>query len=63
MNVYDEEGYFKLALGNSIYHSINEESYKECKVGLPMMFYYFLSYKLNSESLHEYIKLHRNGEM
>ena len=46
---------FRLALSNSIYHSISEEVYKEVGCRLPIMFMFYIEGKVNNEDIQNYI--------
>ena len=55
------EDMFRLALSNSIYHSINEEVYKEVGCRLPIMFMFYIEGKVNNDDIQNYIKY--NGDI
>ena len=56
----EEHMYFELALRNNIFHSINNEVYKECKVRLTMFHSLYLERKIDLKTLQ--VNLNRNGE-
>ena len=50
-----EDDYYRLALRNSIYHSISSLVYKECGVRLPTLYMLYIEYKVNSEDIKSFI--------
>lgn len=56
----EEHMYFELALRNNIFHSINDEVYKECNASLTMFHVLFLERKIDLKTLQ--VNLNRNGE-
>ena len=54
MNNLNDE-YYRLALRNSIYHSISSLVYKECGVRLPTLYMLYIEYKVNPEDIKTFI--------
>ena len=55
-DIYNED-MFRLALSNSIYHSISGEVYKEIGCRLPVMFMFYIEGRVRNEDIKNYIKL------
>lgn len=49
----------KLAIHNEIYHSLNEEIFKNCGKYLPLPYMYYIEFMIDKKSLYKWLKINK----
>ena len=57
----DDDDYFRLALRNSIYHSISGEVYREVRQRLPTLYMFYIEGLIDNKNIRKFIE--REGKI
>ena len=49
----------KLAIHNEIYHSLNEEIFKNCGKYLPLPYMYYIEFIIDSKEMHKWLNINK----
>lgn len=49
----------KLEIHNEIYHSLNEEIFKNCGKYLPLPYMYYIEFIIDSKEMHKWLKINK----
>ena len=54
-----QDMYLKLSVRNYIYHSLNEEIFKNCGKYLPLPYMYYIEFMIDKKSLYKWLKINK----
>ena len=54
-----QDMYLKLSVRNYIYHSLNEEMFKNCGKYLPLPYMYYIEFMIDKKSLYKWLKINK----
>ena len=52
-----QDMYLKLSVRNYIYHSLNEEIFKNCGKYLPLPYMYYIEFIIDKKTLYKWLKM------
>ena len=54
-----QDMYLKLSVRNYIYHSLNEEIFKNCGKYLPLPYMYYIEFIIDSKEMHKWVNINK----